>query len=407
MIELDESQGDALMLISTAGFSIVTGGPGTGKTTILSAALDALDEAGKTYVLCSPTGKAAKRMEEATGRPASTIHRALAYHPEETPTGLRWVWGYCRTNPLPADVVFVDEASMLDVHLFARLLEAIHPATTRLVLVGDANQLPSVGPGAVFSDLVGLPSTIPCARLTQVHRSAAGSWICQNAPTILKGQSVPLDDRADFRFVNVEDASTIGDVCAREMKSLDGQVLAPQRTGVAGTEAINETIQRTINPERPGEVCYSRKGSGKSPGVSLRVGDRVIHTRNNYTLGVFNGEIGEVVAASKVGVNVKYPDREGSIEYTGANVFDLKLAYALTIHKSQGSEWPWAIVVVHSTHSFMLTRRLIYTAITRGKTGVVIVGNRKGVEAAIRNDRDAKRNTSLADRILAATPDTL
>lgn len=381
-IELDASQAEALELAAVEPICIVTGGPGTGKTTIIRALLDRI---GGRVVLCAPTGKAAKRMSEATGREAKTIHRALGFSPVEG-------WYHNEDNPLEADVVVVDEASMVDTELFARLTDAIDPECTRLVLVGDANQLPSVGPGAILRDLVN-GSPVPCARLTHVHRSQADSWVCANAPKIITGKPIATEDCADFRFVEAESASDVPEACGKIVAQHRAtQVLVPQKTGKAGAEAINAALQRKFNPLR------GRKEWGKDPHL-LRTGDRVIHTKNDYELGVFNGEVGTVVEVSDKVLSVDYADRALPVEYNRDAARSLRLAYALTIHKSQGSEWDWVCVVVHSTHTYMLTRQLFYTAVTRAKSGVVIVGNAQGIESAIKSKRDSVRNTALCDRI--------
>lgn len=389
MIELDESQRAALDLVANTPIAIVTGGPGTGKTTLVRALLDRLE--GQRVALAAPTGKAAKRMQEATGVEARTIHRLLGYSPIERG------FYYGKEDPLPFDVVVVDEASMIDVELCAHLLEAVDPTCSRIVFVGDANQLPSVGPGAILRDLVN-DSPVPCARLTEVHRAAAGSWMCSSAPRVLEGEPLDLEERDDFRFVAVgdEDAPLVPHELGNVLEDFaDAQILVPQKTGKAGAEAINVAIQERFNPVRPGEKTW-----GKAPN-ELRPRDRVIHVRNNYDLGVFNGEVGNVESIdNEAGVMlVAYPDRAGCVEYSRSDSFDLRLAYALTIHKSQGSEWPWVVVVCHSTHSFMLTRQLLYTAITRGKSGVVLVGNQRGIDNALSKKSDATRNTALCERI--------
>lgn len=383
MIELDESQRAALALVKHEPISIVTGGPGTGKSTIVRAMLDAMD-AGVLVGLAAPTGKAAKRLEETTGRNAQTIHRLLKYSPAEKG------FFHCAAEPLPHDVIVIDEASMVDVSLCASLLEAIDPTRTRVVLVGDADQLPSVGPGSILSDLV-RSGLVPCARLETVHRSKVGSWICTAAPRVLAGQSINLDARNDFAFVPVDSADWIPRACGDAYEKHGAQILTPQRTGKAGTVAINKALQERFNPLQPGEKQWG----------DLRPRDRVIHTRNNYDLGVFNGETGTVrgIDSEAGALFVDYPDRVGPVRYSRAESWDLSLAYALTVHKAQGSEWPWVIVVAHHTHAFMNTRRLIYTAITRAKAGAVIVGSERGIDQAIASKRDVRRNTALAARI--------
>lgn len=383
---LDSSQTAALELAAREPISIITGGPGTGKTTIIKSILERL--VGLHIALCAPTGKAAKRMQEATGHEAKTIHRLLAYNPE---TGF---W-YGVSDMLPHDVIIVDETSMVDVELFAHLLKAIDERRTRLILVGDYNQLPSVGPGAILADLV-KSNLVPCARLTQLHRSSKNSWVCLNAPHILKGEVMPLVKRPDFYFIEVKDAANVAKYCGDELeKNPHLQILAPQRTKAAGTRVLNEVLQKRFNPLRPRETEW------KWELRTLRPRDKVIHTVNNYELGVFNGECGVVVSIDKKEQTlcVQYPDRKYTVTYTRSDARDLRLAYALTIHKSQGSEWPWIAVVIHSTNTFMLTRQLLYTAVTRGKEGVIIVGNRKGIEAALKCKRDSTRNTALCDRI--------
>lgn len=384
-LQLDPSQESALRMILSEPICIVTGGPGTGKTTILREALARMGN--RDVALCAPTGKAAKRMSEATGTDARTIHRLLAYSPED---GGFW---YGESTKLPHDVIIVDESSMVDVELFAALLLAIDERRTRLVLVGDYNQLPSVGPGAILSDLV-KSGLVPCSVLTQVHRSAAESWVCVNAPRILAGDSFAMHTTDDFKFVEVESAANVPKFCA-EIMALDPtvQILAPQRKGVAGTQVLNQTMQARFNPPRGNEPKWGSKDE------ALRVGDRVIHTKNDYELGVFNGEVGDVVDANSKALSVKYPDRSYPVEYSRAQARVLQLAYTLTIHKSQGSEWPRVIVVAHSTHTFMLTRQLLYTAVTRAKEGVFVVGDKKGIAAALKCKRDSTRNTALCDRI--------
>jgi len=391
-MKLDHSQDRAVELVRDASVGVVTGGPGTGKTTCLRTALDELDRDGCSYLLGSPTGKAAKRLHEATGREASTIHRMLGFHPVEG-------WRHNRGNPFGEDVVVIDEASMLDVELGAALFDAIDAQRTRLVLIGDADQLPPVGPGRVFGDLVD-SNLVPVARLTTLHRAAQDSWVCRNARRVIGGQMPELSNCPDFRFVEVPEASgVVPALCTLmtqtlplEMNVQDAQVLIPQHRGVAGLEAANPALQKALNPSK-GEEPYIERGKAK-----LRAGDRVIHTRNNYELGVFNGEVGDVVEVSRKGLLVQYPDRE-AVAYSVPQANDLQLAYALTVHKSQGSEWPWVVVVCHSTHTFILGRQLFYTAITRAKQGVIVVGDKKGIRTAIAEADPPRRNTGLVERL--------
>lgn len=401
-ITLDPSQERAVELLCTAPVGVVTGGAGCGKTTCLRVALDRLDAAGVSYALAAPTGKAAKRISEATGRPASTIHRLLEYGPK----GSGFTMGFARnaTNPLDFDVVIVDEASMLDVELGEALCDALREvgddtpwveSDARIVFIGDAQQLPSVGPGRFLADLI-VSGEIPVARLTQVHRAAAESWICTEAPKVLRGEWPDLTERHDFRFVETDAAEdAIAAILELAEKfAADGttaQVLTPQKNTALGTETLNRALQDTLNPLNGRRVW---DGASK-----LRVGDRVIQTRNDYTRFVFNGEIGEVVSFDALKLFVRFDDRV--VEYSKDASDALHLAYALTVHKYQGSEVPWAIVVAHGSHQFMQSRQLLYTALTRAKKGVVMVGNRKGVEAALKDASPSQRNTELAELIKA------
>ncbi len=405
-VQLDPSQQLAVELMCTAPFGIVTGGPGTGKTTTLRTALDRLDAERASYELAAPTGKASKRMAEATGRNARTVHRLLEFNPS--------LGGFQRHehNPLTCSAVFVDESSMLDVALAAALLRAIGPRT-RLVLIGDADQLPPVGPGRVFGDLVDC-GDVPVARLTQLHRSALESWIHVNAQRILRGDMLDLSaGRKDFRWFEVEDAAgvlptvvkLVTETIPRDLEGVPSQVLIPQRPGLAGIELANAQLQAALNPFREGEpfLARGRAGDGNSgKATQLRIGDRVIQTRNDYKLadgqGVFNGELGDIVGIEKGSVTVYFADR-GEVRYTLEQANALQHAYALTVHRFQGSEIPWAVVVCHSTHTFILSRQLLYTAITRGKQGVLLVGNRKGIEVALSEKRPPKRNTALVERM--------
>jgi len=397
-ITLDASQLRAVELACTARVGLITGGPGRGKTTCLKSALDRMDADGVTYLLAAPTGKAARRMNETTGRVAKTLHRLLEFHP---------VHGWQRNagNPLDAECVLVDESSMIDVELGARLLEAVDKYRTRLILIGDADQLPPVGPGRVFGDLVDA-GVVPTVRLDTLHRSARESWIFRNAPRVLAGELPDLSPQKDFMWYPVDDAAAIlptikNLVCdvlpeytVQHSGGGDTQVLIPQRPGVAGIVAANRLLQNAINPY-PKDLPRIKRGDD---GDELRLDDRVIQTRNDYSIGVFNGEVGQIrsIEGGKVVVDLAGRDAVTySIEQAGA----LQLAYALTVHRSQGSEFPWVVVVCHSTHSFILSRQLLYTAITRGKAGVVLVGNEQGLKHALGDAHPPKRNTALIERM--------
>lgn len=386
-ITLTPEQEHAVELVCTAPVSVVTGGAGTGKSTCMRQALERLAEAGATVALCAPTGKAAKRLAETTGRPASTIHRLLGYRPN----GAGGEFARGPTNPLEEDLILVDEASMIDVELAASLMAAIRPDGGRVAFVGDANQLPSVGPGRVLADLVA-SERVPVARLTVLQRAAAESWVARNAPLVLEGQMPDLAECEGFRFVEAEDAADVAAKVEALAGDYDGApVLIPQKTGRAGCATLNRALQARLNP------------SGAKAWDGLRIGDRVIQTRNDYQLEVFNGEVGTVAEVSKSTMTVLVEDVGGAraVEYDAARASALELAYALTVHKVQGSEWPWVIVVCHSTHTHMLSRQLLYTALTRAKVGVVLVGDKKGIRAALKDTSPALRNTELRTLIRA------
>lgn len=400
--DLDVQQRAAVAAICTYAIAIITGGPGTGKTFTLRAALEILDAewqsggrpgfADQPYVLCAPTGKAAKRMEESTGRSASTIHRLLAYKP-----GLGFT--YNKRNPLQCAVVIVDEASMLDIELAAALTNALS-SHTRLILVGDVNQLPPVGPGQPFADLIAC-NRVPTVRLQTLHRSAAEAWISTSAPLVLQGTMPPLDKRPDFEFVRVRSVASVLQSVRKVMASsemqLNAQVLIPMREGNAGTNEANIVLQAVLNArdaeDSRGEPTVTRDRH------HIRVGDRVIQTRNNYDLSVFNGEIGDVEEITTAEVVVQFAQARVTYQRSRGDEQALELAYALTVHKSQGSEFPWVVVVVHSTHTIMLNRRLFYTAITRAKQGVILVGDDLGLERALGTGFTKTRHTTLVERL--------
>ena len=419
-MKLDASQQAAVSLMLSAPICAITGGPGTGKSTTTRTALDLLDARNTSYLLASPTGKASRRLEEVTGRTATTIHRLLGYGlGSQGGASGRFLFG--EGNPVEADVVIVDEASMIDIHLARALIEAVQPPS-RLIFVGDADQLPSVGEGAFLRDLIA-SDACPVARLTTLHRAAAESWVCSQAPRILAGRLPDLADRLDFRWIEREgraDAvSALVDLVTSPARlddlepglGVDAakalQVLVPQTVGPAGTKVLNRRLQSIVNPftGASGSANQWRLG-GDDAAFDVRIADRVIQTRNDYSLadgaGVMNGEVGTVTSVDKDKLCVRF---DGSatdappVAYDRAAANGLQLAYALTVHKYQGSEVPWAVVFCHSTHSRMLERTLLYTAVTRARCGVVLVGDRVGLERAVKNAQSKKRNTGLAERL--------
>jgi len=380
---------------------IVTGGPGTGKSTLISEFLKRAKN--KNIALCAPTGKAAKRIIEVTQHSAMTIHRLLGATSEND----HWVFSHGPDNFLTYDTVVVDEASMIDAELCDALLKAINPHSTSVFFIGDANQLPSVGPGQVFADLIN-SGMIPVSRLEHVHRAAAESWVCRNAPYILNGDIDITTPAPDFRFISVSDpevlARRIVDLVTVKMPKAgckDIQVMSPQNGGSLGVETLNNYMQTKINPTVSGhEEDFWKVKANKGATYKLREKDLVLATQNDYNRFVFNGEIGTITkldtAAGKMIIDFDSID----VEYDYSAALQLRLAYALTVHKCQGGQWDWVVVVCHSDHSYMWSRSLLYTAVTRAKKGVVLIGNTEGISSALENDESATRITTLKERLL-------
>ncbi len=402
--ELAAEQSQALEVALTNRLAVLTGGPGTGKSTILKAMILMLEGKGVRIALAAPTGRAAKRLSEATGREASTIHRLLGYS--------AFAGGFTHNSekPLAADLVVIDEASMLDIVLANALLRAI-PAGGAVLLVGDADQLPSVGPGNFLRDLVdcGLLRT---ARLTTIFRQDEGSLISINAARINSGKSFDLlpdyQGDKDFYFIAREAPEEIErevvSLCAARLAGKYGfdsrrdiQVLTPMRKGLIGVENLNLRLQEVLNGPGEGEL-----GSGPE---RFRRGDKVMQLRNNYEKEVFNGDMGFVtdIDDEEQIVTVTVDDRE--IRYELAELNELQLAYAVTVHKSQGSEFPCVVLPIHTVHYPLLQRNLLYTGITRGRKLVVVVGSRKALAIAIGNNRVRQRNSGLRKRLLAEVVD--
>jgi len=398
-LELNGDQRRAVRRALSHGVTVVTGGPGTGKTTTVKVLLASAGRRHESWVLAAPTGRAARRLTETTGRDGKTLHRLLEFTPR---TG-----DFARgpDNPLDADAVLVDEASMIDIRLMAALLGAIADGT-RLVLVGDADQLPSVGAGRVLGDLI-RSGEIPVATLSEVYRQAADSGIVRNAWRVnegevpISGQNEPerLSDRPpDFFVIEREDPigaqRTVLEVVANRLRRLgfdplsDVQVLTPMHNGPLGTVALNEQLQATLNPEGASLTRGNR---------TYRAGDRVIQVKNDYDNDIFNGDTGTVMAAGSGGLIVDFDGRQ--IALTGESLDVVEPAWAISIHKSQGSEYRAVIVVLHRAHRIMLRRNLLYTAMTRAREFCCIVGDRWAIQTAVQTAGGVSRWTRLADRL--------
>lgn len=394
-VEYDEVQAEAIREAASSKVMVLTGGPGTGKTTTTQGIIAALKAMGLRILLAAPTGRAAKRMSEATGMEAKTIHRLLEYNPKD---------GYKRNddNPLEGDALIVDECSMIDLLLMNNLMKAI-PAGMRLVLVGDIDQLPSVGAGNVLRDIID-SKRIPVIRLTRIFRQAQESRIVMSAHAINKGVFPDTSNgkHTDFFFIQQEDPEQAVETIVKLVKerlpnaykrpTSDIQVLTPMQRGVVGAANLNMALQNVLNP---GQVSLYRSG------YSFRQGDRVMQLRNNYDKEVFNGDLGyiERVDMEDRTLFVCFDGR--TVEYDVSELDELTLAYATTIHKSQGSEYPIVVMPVLMTHYVMLQRNLIYTGITRAKKICVLVGTKKALSFAIRNLSVLKRNTKLKERLNA------
>ncbi len=415
---LDEMQRTAVVEAVKHGVMVLTGGPGTGKTTTINAMIRFFDSEGMDFLLAAPTGRAAKRMTEATGYEAQTIHRLLEVNgnPEEDS-----VSGFQRNeeNPLEADVIIIDEVSMVDLPLMSALLRAIVPGT-RLVLVGDCSQLPSVGPGSVLKDIID-SERFSVVMLTKIFRQAGESDIVVNAHKINRGEEVTLDNKSrDFFFLKRQDANVIISVLITliqkklpkyvDANPYDIQVLTPMRKGLLGVERLNGILQEYLNPPEKGKT-------EKEIGDRLfREGDKVMQIKNNYQLeweistkygmtvdkgmGIFNGDMGIIrkINTYEETVTVEY-DEQRKVKYPYALLDELELAYAITIHKSQGSEYPAVVIPLLSGPRQLYHRNLLYTAVTRARRCVTLVGSDQVFQEMIQNTNEQRRNTSLAKRI--------
>jgi len=392
---LAPSQREALKTVLANRIVVITGGPGVGKTTLVNSILIILRAKGVKCLLCAPTGRAAKRLNETTGLEAKTIHRLLEINPA---TG-RFVRD--ESNPLACDLLVVDETSMVDVLLMHSLVRAL-PNRAGLILVGDVDQLPSVGPGTVLHDLIE-SGVVPVVRLTEVFRQAAGSPIITNAHRIRRGQMPDVggaDPSSDFHFVERDDPEKIAATLVKLVQERiperfrldpvrDVQVLCPMNRGSLGVRELNTALQRVLNPVRPGESAVERFG------WRFQMRDKVIQTENDYDKEVFNGDIGIVERIDPVEHEVTIRFDERLVKYDFGELDEVALAYAITIHKSQGSEFPAVVIPLATQHYMLLQRNLIYTGITRGKRLLVLIGQQKALGIAVRNDRPQRRYSGL------------
>lgn len=418
-MELDEHQMTAVKEAVRNGLLIITGGPGTGKTTTINTIIKYFEMEGLDIFLAAPTGRAAKRMSETTGFEARTIHRML-----ELNGGVDGAAGFERNeqNPLETDVVIIDEMSMVDISLMHALLKAV-AVGTRLILVGDVNQLPSVGPGSVLRDII-RSHECNVVMLTKIFRQASTSDIIVNAHKINQGEEVTLDNKSmDFFFLKRYDADVIISVVLQLIKQklpkfvdatpYDIQVLTPMRKGLLGVERLNGILQRYLNPPSP------QKREKEHGDILFREGDKIMQTRNNYQLeweirtkyglsvdkgtGVFNGDMGIVREINDFAETMTVEFDEGRmVEYPYKLLDELELAYAITIHKSQGSEYPAVVIPLLSGPSMLMNRNLLYTAVTRARKCVTLVGNEVTFEQMVQNTSQQKRYSGLCDRLKEA-----
>ena len=393
---LSPQQQSAVRAALTSKLSILTGGPGTGKTTTLQMLISALEAGGYKYSLASPTGRAAKRLGETTGKEASTIHRLLSFSPEDGG------FEHDEDNPLPAEMVVIDEASMLDLRLFYSLLRALKPAA-HLLLVGDIDQLPSVGAGNVLRDVID-SGIAKVTRLKQIFRQDDSSHIVSNAHRINQGFQPYTDNHSkDFFFFNIEMPESVAEqivllvrdkLPAREQLDAvrDIQVIAPMYRGAAGVHNLNSRLQAELNGD-------FRSAELKLGSRVFRVGDKVMQTRNNYDKDVFNGDIGFIHSIDPQDKSLQIVMDSRLVNYEAIDLDNLMHAYCISTHRSQGSEYPAVVMPVLTQHWMMLQRNLIYTAITRAKRLVVLVGTRYALKIAVANDKVAQRHTGLAQRL--------
>lgn len=398
-IQLAQKQKEAIKACLHHGVLVLTGGPGTGKTTVIKGILSILKAQGLKIRLAAPTGRAAKRLSETTGQKALTIHRLLEANHLAQDDNLQLGFSKDIDDQLDADVIILDEVSMVDIVLMHHFLNAV-PDGCRIILVGDTDQLPAVGPGSVLKDII-RSQKIPAIRLDEIFRQAQTSMIIQNAHIINAGRLPDLRKQySDFVFYELNDDTSITqkilDLCTKDLPHegfdvlKDVQVLSPMHRFLCGVENLNLMLQERLNPKKnQDELKYSSQ--------TFRVGDKVMHIRNNYQKNIFNGDIGFIQDINNEKLTVDYFDHIVTYEKNELN--ELTLAYASSVHKSQGSEYKVVIIPLSTSHYIMLQRNLLYTAITRAKQKVIIIGSKKALMTAIQSNRTQKRYTLLAERL--------
>lgn len=398
-IRLSQGQRQAMAAVLQHGVFVLTGGPGTGKTTVIRGMLDLLEHQGLEILLGAPTGRAAKRLAEATGRRTMTVHRMLEAQGGQNSNGAP-VFGKTEDEQLEADVIILDEVSMMDIVLMQHFLAAV-PDGCHVILVGDVDQLPAVGPGAVLKDII-RSEAIPCVCLTEIFRQHEESTIVVNAHAINAGRLPVCSPHGDFQFWEMPDetatAAKILEFCTQILPAqgfsplFDVQVLSPMHRQACGVDNLNVLLQAALNPAAPSKPEFVSRSQ------TFRLGDKVMQMKNNYTKQVFNGDIGFIVNMEPGRLTVRFGE-DLEAEYEQGEMGELQLAYAMSVHKSQGSEYPVIVLPLIEGHYIMLQRNLLYTAVTRAKRLVILLGSRAALNTAVENDRTKRRYTLLAERL--------